>query len=466
MKIPYGQNYVGPNSDYGTPLNPFLGVENTNILRGVAQGVSPPRQGINNDTFDSQNVRGMGHRGPLVIVGWGYDMQGRPVPNKLETMGNINNVESGSTAYYKHEFKSDFTGPDSHGGKNYAPYGGSVQSRDYKAGTLDVRYDNRRGMWTADHTFLAKLTGSEAYGSGVLLDIDATTFYRYKWTEVDHWFPDRFINEPDPATFKPASSKTSDILTYAVNLSECMIPLDGANGYLTDTTAPFYPPLPSGTIVEMKTYFAFNPYWTGEGGVEPYFIPVGVFDKARTPGQYVMIESYVNMQLDEDPGLRTAYVDHENRYVYTGKIIQWMNPSTSDDVSHPHFSFARGFDTEDVHLADHTECDTTLAVDTSPLLIDTVEMINTVEWTNPRGGSSTASGIMNPGINTCGVDYPEDFSMKAISSGTIVFARPMNGAEFVAAGAIPNVYTIFPSQSGVHQPAWSFQLVNHHDGTC
>ena len=461
MKIPYSHDYDGGNRDYGTPLNPFLGVENTNILRGVPQGSSPPEAGEYNSNFDPQSVRGMGHRGPLVIVGWGYDLQGRPIPNSLSNMSDINDVGEASTEYYKHEFKSDFKGPSHYSEKNYAPYGGSVQTRDYKAGTLDVRYDNRRGMWTADHSFLAKLTGSEAYGTGVLGDIQATSFYKYKWTEMDHFQPHKFIREPDPDSFKPAASKTSDILTHAVNLSECMVPW--STGYLTDTTAPFYPPLPSGTIVEMKTYFTFNPGVT-EG--EPKFIPVCVFDKSRTPGQYVMIESSTRMKVDEGAGLQTSLVDHENRYLYTGKIIQWMNPGQTEDEDHPQFSFARGFDTADVDLASHDECEITIGE--SPLLIDTVEMINTVEWTNPRGGEASASGVMNPGIDTCGRDYPEGFSMKPISEGTIVFARPMYGAEFpdTESEASLNTYTIFPSQIGGHQPAWSFQLVNHHDGTC
>ena len=460
MKIPYSDDYTGSDRDYGTPLNPFHGVENTNILRGVPQGDNPPSQGEYNSNFDSQTVRGMGHRGPLVIVGWGYDLQGRPVPNKLGNMSSINDVGSSSTSYYKHEFKSDFKGPSHYDDKNYAPYGGSVQTRDYKAGPLDVRYDNRRGMWTADHSFLAKLTGSEAYGNGDLEALQATTFYKYKWTEVDHFQPHKFIREPISESFQPAASKDNDILTHAVNLSECMIPL--STGYLTDITAPFYPPLPSGTIVEMKTYFTFNPSF--DDG-EPKFIPVCVFDRSRTPGQYVMIESSVTMKLDNGVGLKTAIENHKNRYLYTGKIVQWMNPSDTLDASHPQFSFARGFDADDYPLATHEGCSTTTS-STSPLLMNTVEMINTVEWTNPGAGeSSPASGIINPGIDTCGTDYPENFNMKPISSGTVVFARPMNGASFAPYSSI-NTYTIFPSQTLEHQPAWSFQLVNHHDGTC
>jgi hypothetical protein len=461
VKIPYSDNYAGDNRDYGTPLNPFLGVKNTNILRGVPQGSSPPSQGEYNNNFDAQGVRGMGHRGPLVIVGWGYDLQGRPVPNKLSNMSSINDVGDGSTTYYNHEFKSDFPGPEQHPEKNYAPYGGSVQTRDYKAGTLDVRYDNRRGMWTADHSFLAKLTGSEAYGTGVLLGEEATSFYKYKWTEVDHYQPHKFIKEPNPENFKPASSKTSDVLTYAVNLSECMVPWDAE--YLSNVTTPFYPPLPSGTIVEMKTYFTFNP---GGDSLQPKFIPVCVFDRSRTLGQYVMIESSVKMKVNQGAGLQTSYIDHDNRYIYTGKIIQWMNPSPIQDISHPHFSFAKGFDTEGFLLASHDGCSTLLS-STSPLLIDEVEMVNTVEWTNPVGGNVSSSGVMNPGIDTCGSDYPEGFSMRPISNGTIVFAKPMFGVEFPEGeGSSQNTYTTFPAASGETQPAWSFQLVNHHDGVC
>jgi len=461
VKIPYSDDYTEADRHYGTPLNPFLGVENTNILRGIPQGSNPPSQGEYNDDFDSQSVRGMGHRGPLVIVGWGYDLQGRPVPNKLGNMSSINDIGEGSTAYYKHEFKSDFVGPAVYGEKNFAPYGGSVQTRDYKAGTLDVRYDNRRGMWTADHSFLAKLTGAEAFGTGNYVGEKGTSFYKYKWTEVDHYHSQRFIREPDPEFFKPSSSRTSDIQTHAINIAECMT--TWATGYLsTSCPAPFYPPLPSGTIVEMKTYFTFN--LNGPMPDQPKFIPVCIFDRARTPGQYVMIKSSVQMEINVGVGLKTQVANHWTRYIYTGRIIQWMNPDPEIDHMAQNFSFARGFDTQGYPLSSHEECVTNLE-NRSPLLGHyDVDMINTVEWTNPDG--TDGGGIVNPGIDTCGTDYPEGFAMKPISAGTIVFARPMYGAEFASAEGPHNVYTTFPTASGGAQPAWSFQLVNHHDGIC
>jgi len=68
-----------------------------------------------------QDVRGVGLRLPLILAGWGYDLDGVPVPSGTST----------------DLFKGDY------------PSGYQVDPSNYVAAPLDVRYDRDRGVWAA-----------------------------------------------------------------------------------------------------------------------------------------------------------------------------------------------------------------------------------------------------------------------------------------------------------------------------
>ena len=88
---------AGQNSSHINPLNVLGSTTNTNRehdITGVSVGSSLPKHGITHlrnkvngiDNF-TQDARGIGLRGPLVMIGWGFDFSGLPVPNKGNSGG-------------------------------------------------------------------------------------------------------------------------------------------------------------------------------------------------------------------------------------------------------------------------------------------------------------------------------------------------------------------------------------------
>ena len=66
-----------------------------------------------------QGIRSIGLRGPLVIVGWGYDTEGNPVPNK--------DGYNGKSPYFENNWLN--------------------KPQNWMSGPLDVRWDNDKRMW-------------------------------------------------------------------------------------------------------------------------------------------------------------------------------------------------------------------------------------------------------------------------------------------------------------------------------
>ena len=78
-------------------------------------------------TVETQGIRGVGFKAPMVLTGWGYDTNGNPVPS------------SGNTF---------------HPQAMYNPHL-------WKSGPVDLRWDNARGVWTGGNTtkvYLVKIT--------------------------------------------------------------------------------------------------------------------------------------------------------------------------------------------------------------------------------------------------------------------------------------------------------------------
>lgn len=119
----------GAESPTVAELNPFAsGFGYGSMTRGYEY---PDNLGIGEGGYDpSGNYRAMGHRFPMVGVGWGYDVNGKPVPNFADPILN-------SGLYAVSGLVDMF-------------YPGYLDHPEYwKAAPVDIRYDYDRGIWVA-----------------------------------------------------------------------------------------------------------------------------------------------------------------------------------------------------------------------------------------------------------------------------------------------------------------------------
>lgn len=137
------------------PLNPFRGRQaaRDNLPSGPSSQNLPSGH---SNVYDADNLRSVGIRAPTVLVGWGYDIHGRPVPNNIGSLSGLNNNYNYNSIAFS-------------GGQLY-PSGGSVEPHAYVAGPIDLPFNYRTGCWQSDRGFFAKIIGS--------------TGMRYAWEEV------------------------------------------------------------------------------------------------------------------------------------------------------------------------------------------------------------------------------------------------------------------------------------------
>lgn len=142
-----------------TELNPYQAGTDINLY---ARGNSLPSDSqFLTDLTNDNNNRGFALRGPVVVTGWGYDTNGKPVPNENETTPTNNFLSN-------HLQKSD----------------------QWKTGPVDLQWDTRRKIWsTGGGAFrVAKLTQNltgGSFASGLFLTpvINSGTHLITSWTE-------------------------------------------------------------------------------------------------------------------------------------------------------------------------------------------------------------------------------------------------------------------------------------------
>jgi hypothetical protein len=104
-----------------------------------------------------QNVRFFGLRGPLMVHGWGYDLEGFPVPNssgeyKFDDSGKIIRKADGTPVFKNQQLQSD--------GSYSIPYkensfykGWAQQPGSWPVGPVDLRWDDNARVWTVGSNY-------------------------------------------------------------------------------------------------------------------------------------------------------------------------------------------------------------------------------------------------------------------------------------------------------------------------
>ena len=100
-------------------------------------------QGSAGGTY-ADDYRYLATRGPIVMQGWGYDLQGKPVPNASGDSGGSFSTGGGLTDKFKENWLSD--------------------AREWPVAPIDLRFDRQRGVWTIPPSF--RLYQVQVQGSG------------------------------------------------------------------------------------------------------------------------------------------------------------------------------------------------------------------------------------------------------------------------------------------------------------
>lgn len=157
--------------------------------------------------------RGLGLRAPAVLVGWGFDTNQKPVPNK--------NPASPTAEFADNYLRR----PDL-----------------WKAGPLDVRWDESRGVWSAAGSVfrVAKLVEHLIPGGAAFAQLASVT-----------------ITSGSPVSF-PYGGNASFSLTFESGLTRIF---DGLKNNSINSTYPTYPATPSGAVIYVSKEQTTNEFF-------------------------------------------------------------------------------------------------------------------------------------------------------------------------------------------------------------
>ena len=139
----YGWKETGPSMTKDEDNS--VGHDMEFILRG---NIFPTKLNIREDDYNSESdncdhwYKAVAFRGPMILSGWGFDINGRPVPNSEDNTINLNNTNSlnnidsilaNRSMYFAEDWLS--------------------KPHLWKTGPIDLRWDDKRGVWTSPPAF-------------------------------------------------------------------------------------------------------------------------------------------------------------------------------------------------------------------------------------------------------------------------------------------------------------------------
>lgn len=396
-------------------LNPFRARPNNRANNpGVTMGNTP-------GDYDPDNARGFALKLPIMVAGWGYDIFGRPVPNHAKNLSAIN--ANPDPSYYGFANSSGLSAQNPRG--TPPPYGAEVPPEKYIGGVLDVRYNQRHGVWQTDHGFYARITSvTKATGKRYV------NLYNWEEVEVTKNSFEAGITEPfNRAVVSPANGQ-------AVNIAELS----------TNTNDAVYSSLPIGTIIELKSHLVEK---SGDGDFT--LRPIYLFNQPTNQNVFLRIHWDSNQGYPAPLTVEDASYNNlagmSNRFLYLAEVMYFDAAYTGAFSPASPFGGFRSY---------------------SPQVW--VQAINIMEFGNPVG----LRGVVAPGVIT---------ATGSLTNGTPNLSWPGSNVPANAKSAYPSGFSIRPiwhntyleakrltglSNAGLNAagPVYYFAHPNAHDGSC
>jgi hypothetical protein len=165
MEFPSGTNHKFNNIKiHNLYLNPLANPTGIPYFTGTCAGHNidlvgretgiPPSGGLMNSLFPessgrnkySDDYRFLGMRGPLVLHSWGYDTEGKPIPNYIDNenlaksgifLTSISGIDGGNVSGVTDMFMQDWL----------------QKPATWPVGPVDLRFDRERGVWVSPPPF-------------------------------------------------------------------------------------------------------------------------------------------------------------------------------------------------------------------------------------------------------------------------------------------------------------------------
>jgi hypothetical protein len=173
--------YLNPISNPGSiPHHPSGDEHLGHSISVVGRENEVPASGLETHLYDndteekySKDYRFLGMRGPLVLHSWGYDVDGKPIPNEIDTESAAKSgIFKGQGNFFQSEgLKDEFL-------KDWLQ-----KPATWPAGPIDLRFDRERGVWVSPQPYkiiVARVIKDvPAFGSGVGNVINVSNSKRY-----------------------------------------------------------------------------------------------------------------------------------------------------------------------------------------------------------------------------------------------------------------------------------------------
>jgi hypothetical protein len=185
----------------------------------IGRGTGVPESGMLMSLVDEtkpnkyfEDYRFLGLRGPLVLHSWGYDIDGKPIPNFVD------NEKLAKSGLYVHTITDEEDKPVS-GLTDYFMEDWLQKPATWPVGPIDLRFDRNRGVWVAPQPYkivLAEIIANasgDGYSSYIGNVIETKEFTTSLMFDKDGKYIAKSGCYQDPLSFREDYERLYDYLT-------------------------------------------------------------------------------------------------------------------------------------------------------------------------------------------------------------------------------------------------------------